>query len=584
MFGLRHWASFQRPFPLLACILLTLSNSLFLLYLYSSYDSSLSPTMMKFFLGLAALFSALSYSAGAVQIFDDFLSSEECDGFLRQANEKFSVSPNAGVEHPRFRLKIPINRGINERLVVALNNLSAVSCENDDHDDQTCKASGDTPQVQEPEVYISSILHSTPVHKDSIVDKNDKPFDPDGFKVGFVFLDNNDEGYFLHGQDKIEAKKGSFVTFEGRVEHHTVVPSGAKNPMHLLGPFTLTMDKKLSLVGNPCDSDRTYPIARCKDVTVVVSRSSGTTITAEEIDNGSSDACGIYVRYLDKTDFTCDDFILGKIEVTLTVRDDSARLNDARCKATVTVFDNTLPTAVCQDVTIDVSSGSGTITAEEIDNGSSDTGSSDDCLGDVSLSLDKTEFGCVDVGDNTLTLTVTDNNGNENTCEATATVTVTDNTLPTAVCQDVTVDVTSGPVTIEASDINNGSSDACGVESLSLDKTGFGSGDVGANHVTLTVTDNNGNVNTCDATVFANLHDPNLFDADPNMVGNDAASKLAIDALVELAKDIPGLDIKTVLEPVASGPTLSSSQASDALDTIDTNSQATLASLYVRNP
>jgi hypothetical protein len=206
--------------------------------------------MMKFCLGLLALFSALSYSAGAVQIFDDFLSSEECDGFLRQANDRLSVSPNAGVENPRFRFKIPIDRGINERLVVALNNhISVVSCENDNHDDQTCKAPGDTPQVQEPEVYISSILRSTNVHKDSIVDKNDKPLDPDGFKVGFVFLDNNDEGYFLHGRDKIEAKKGSFVTFEGRVEHRTVVPSGAKTPIHLLGPFTMTTDKTLSLVG-----------------------------------------------------------------------------------------------------------------------------------------------------------------------------------------------------------------------------------------------------------------------------------------------------------------------------------------------
>jgi hypothetical protein len=207
--------------------------------------------MMKFCLLLVTFFSALSYTsaAGTVQIYEDFLSPEECEGFLRQAKEKLSVSPNAGFEDPRFRFKTPIDRGINERLIVALNNLSAVSCENDDHDDQTCKASGDIPQVQEPEVYISSILRSTGVHKDSIVDKNDKPLDPDGFKVGFVFLDNNDKGYFLHGQDKIEAKKGSFVTFDGRVEHNTVVPSGAKTPIHLLGPFTMTTDKKLSLVG-----------------------------------------------------------------------------------------------------------------------------------------------------------------------------------------------------------------------------------------------------------------------------------------------------------------------------------------------
>jgi hypothetical protein len=151
----------------------------------------------------------------------------------------------AGVEHPRFRFKIPIDRGINECLVVALNYLSAVSCENDDLDDQTCKASGDTPQVQEPVVYISTILRSIDVHTDSSVDKNEKPLVPDGFKVGFVFLDDNDKGYFLHGQDKILKQRRARLSFS-MVEWSTTptaVPSGAKTPIHLLGPFTLTTDK-----------------------------------------------------------------------------------------------------------------------------------------------------------------------------------------------------------------------------------------------------------------------------------------------------------------------------------------------------
>jgi hypothetical protein len=243
---------------------------------------------------------------------------------------------------------------------------------------------------------------------------------------------------------------------------------------------------------------------------------------------------------------------------------------------TFTVADNS---AVCQDVTVDVSSSQVTIMASDIDSGSIP-------CGDATLSLSKTEFDCGDVGPQIVTLTVADDNENDRTCRAT--VTVVDNTLPTAVCQDVTLDVTSGPVTIEASDINNGSSDACGVESLSLDKTEFGSGDVGATPVTLTVADNNGNVNTCDATVFANLRDPNLFDADPNMVGNDAAPKLEMGALVDLGNGIPGLDVDTLLGPVASGNTFFASQTRDALDTIGTKSKAALDSatedIFSRNP
>jgi cysteine-rich repeat protein len=98
-------------------------------------------------------------------------------------------------------------------------------------------------------VYLSSIFRSTKIHKDSLVDRDAKPLDHDGFRAGFVFLDDNDEGYFLHGSDKIEAKKGSFITFEGHVEHQTIIPAGAKNPIHLLFPFTLTTERSLSLVG-----------------------------------------------------------------------------------------------------------------------------------------------------------------------------------------------------------------------------------------------------------------------------------------------------------------------------------------------
>src|SRR5207247_9464978 len=73
---------------------------------------------------------------------------------------------------------------------------------------------------------------------------------------------------------------------------------------------------------------------------------------------------------------------------------------------------------------------------------------------------------------------------------------------PLAVCQDLTVQLdATGHATITPDQINNGSSDACGIASLSLDKTSFDCSNVGTNTVTLTVTDNNGNIATCTATV-----------------------------------------------------------------------------------
>ena len=82
-----------------------------------------------------------------------------------------------------------------------------------------------------------------------------------------------------------------------------------------------------------------------------------------------------------------------------------------------TFVDVTPPTPVCQNVTVSLDPVTYvvTITPADIDNGSSDNCS-------VSLSLSNDTFGCDDIGDNTVTLTVTDPSGNSVTCDATVTV------------------------------------------------------------------------------------------------------------------------------------------------------------------
>src|SRR5439155_1688943 len=116
--------------------------------------------------------------------------------------------------------------------------------------------------------------------------------------------------------------------------------------------------------------------------------------------------------------------------VTLTVTDNNG--NSQSATATVTVVDSVPPVPVCQDLTLQLdATGHGTITPEQINNGSTDA------CGVASLSLDKTSFDCSNVGTNSVTLTVTDNNGNSSTCSAT--VTVVDSVAPVTVCQDLTV-------------------------------------------------------------------------------------------------------------------------------------------------
>ncbi|MCB8994794.1 MAG: hypothetical protein H6538_04220, partial [Bacteroidales bacterium] len=246
--------------------------------------------------------------------------------------------------------------------------------------------------------------------------------------------------------------------------------------------------------------DNTAPTAVCQNISVNLDGSGNATITPAMINNGSSDNCtaaGALTLALDKTSFTCAD--AGANTVTLTVTDASG--NASTCTATVTIIDNTAPTAVCQNISVNLDgSGNATITPAMINNGSTDNCTA---AGALTLALDKTSFTCADAGANTVTLTVTDASGNASTC--TATVTIIDNTAPTAVCQNISVNLDgSGNATITPAMINNGSTDNCtaaGSLVLALDKTSFTTADIGANTVTLTVTDASGNSSTCTATV-----------------------------------------------------------------------------------
>ncbi|MFW6289351.1 MAG: choice-of-anchor tandem repeat GloVer-containing protein [Mariniphaga sp.] len=129
----------------------------------------------------------------------------------------------------------------------------------------------------------------------------------------------------------------------------------------------------------------------------------------------------------------------------------------------------------------------------------------DDVIGNPSgneseLSVDKSTFTGDDIGENIVVLTLTDSTGNTAACSAV--VTVTDTIPPEVVTEDIEVYLdASGMVTIEAADVDNGSNDACGIESMALDATSFSCENIGENRVELSVTDVNGNSSTGIVTV-----------------------------------------------------------------------------------
>jgi hypothetical protein len=237
--------------------------------------------------------------------------------------------------------------------------------------------------------------------------------------------------------------------------------------------------------------DDEQPNAVCQNITVALNGTGTATITPAMLDGGSTDNCGITEFSLSTSTFDCSD--LGTNNVIFSVRDDA--LNANACVSIVTIIDTVPPTVLCQDISVYLdASGNASIVPGDIDNGSSDA-----CSG-VTLSLDVSSFSCANVGPNTVVLTAVDGEGNSSSCSAT--VTVIDTIAPVAVCQDISVWLdASGNASILPGDIDNGSNDACGIASLSLDVDTFGCADVGANAVALTVTDVNGNSSSCSATV-----------------------------------------------------------------------------------
>ncbi|WP_426059803.1 T9SS type A sorting domain-containing protein [Hymenobacter sp. B1770] len=97
------------------------------------------------------------------------------------------------------------------------------------------------------------------------------------------------------------------------------------------------------------------------------------------------------------------------------------------------------------------------------------------------------------VGITTVTATATNRCGTD---AQTFTVTVEDKEAPIALTRNVTVALANGTVTITAAQVDNGSTDACGIVSLALSKSTFSCDNIGENTVTLTVTDTHGNMAT----------------------------------------------------------------------------------------
>ncbi|HLF64408.1 MAG TPA: T9SS type A sorting domain-containing protein [Saprospiraceae bacterium] len=237
--------------------------------------------------------------------------------------------------------------------------------------------------------------------------------------------------------------------------------------------------------------DNIDPICLTQDITVELGPDGTVTIANDAVDDGSSDNCETITITVDPNTFDCNSEDV--VVVVQTVTDENG--NSSTCTANVTVLGGDEPIAECIDITVFLDeNGVVVISPDDVDGGSSSL------CGDIELSVDPFEFDCEDIGDNTVTLTVTDVTGNTATC--TAIVTVQDTLAPECLTQDVTVFLDAdGNASIEVADVDDGIADNCELESVMVEPSTFDCEGVGIVIVVITATDVNGNVSTCTAEV-----------------------------------------------------------------------------------
>ena len=261
------------------------------------------------------------------------------------------------------------------------------------------------------------------------------------------------------------------------------------------------------------------------DFTVNLDNNGEATVVVGDIIDSSSDACGIDTEVIDIDSFDCDD-IGSTITVTATVTDVNG--NSSTCSTDVTVVDDSDPSCTLIsgiDIPANQSLDVNTFLDTYTDN-CNDTA--------ATATIDPASFDCNMLGTQTVTVTVTDDSGNDATC--TASVTVIDVTEPICQTMDITVQLNSlGEAMITGADVDDGSTAGCStISDLSVTPNIFACNDVGDNIVTLTVTSSNGMTSTCTAIVTVEDNVPPTitcvanvtFDLNNNGVANISAGDI----------------------------------------------------------
>jgi gliding motility-associated-like protein len=237
--------------------------------------------------------------------------------------------------------------------------------------------------------------------------------------------------------------------------------------------------------------DTIKPVAKIKNISVYLNKAGEALITPNDVDNGTSDNCGIKTLSISKNFFNCTN--VGSNTITFTAIDSSN--NSASLTVRVSVFDTISPIVkVKVPVVYMTSQGFTVITPDDVDDNSFDN-----CK-IASRSISKSVFTCSDLGQNIINFTVSDIAGN--TTVVKAKVEVKDTTRPRLKFRNITAFLDrNGLAAASAFDADLGSTDNCDLQTIGLTKNIFNCKELGPNVVEFYATDKAGNVNRSNITI-----------------------------------------------------------------------------------
>jgi hypothetical protein len=400
---------------------------------------------------------------------DDVANTDQIEFFINGISVGIDTSPDAGeVFEVSFDSTIYPNGTISLKVVATFNDggekqkLASVNVEN----------SGPAVAFSTPTPGQMFNGSGIPIAID-ILDTSNPPV-----RVSF-FRETSSSGSLFLGEDASEAFTGEFSVSD--------LPEGETVVIKAVATDALGRSTTITVSGSVVINQD--PVAVCKNTTVYLDANGNASITASDVDDGSSDPDPSDSISLSVSPDSFDCSNIGSNPVILTVTDNQDA--SATCDAIVTVVDNLPPVPDTDPLPQVNGECSATVTAAPT--------ATDNCAGTVTGTTgDPLSYS--DQGTHTVTWVFDDGNGNTST--QTQQVVVQDTVAPTVITKDIIIQLDSeGNASITPDAVDNGSTDNCCLGAKSISKSSFTCSDLGENTVTLTITDCNGNSSSATATV-----------------------------------------------------------------------------------